>query len=120
MASFFPVYVDDKYNYPLKQLGKPKVISTFEISLCIVGLELAVMVCTFIHPRTISLMGRKNAILIGFAVQVVTNIILGLLANCSIDQPATFIWSNVLVRFIQGYGDSLTLVTGYSVINQTF
>ena len=85
MASFFPVYVDDKYNKPLKALGKKPVISTFEISLCIVGLELAVMLCTFIHPRTISLMGRKNAIMIGFAVQVITNIVLGLLANCPTD-----------------------------------
>ena len=120
MASFFPVYVDDKYNKPLRAQGLPRTVSTFEISLCIVGLELAVMMCTFIHPRTISLMGRKNAILIGFAVQVVTNIVLGLLANMPKDQPAAFIVANVIVRVIQGYGDSLTLVTGYSVINQTF
>jgi hypothetical protein len=36
------------------------------------------------------------------------------------DYPLTFVWANTVTRFIQGYGDSLTWTTCFSVINLIF
>ena len=36
------------------------------------------------------------------------------------DYPLTFVWLNVATRFVQGYGDSLTWTTCFSVINIIF
>ena len=36
------------------------------------------------------------------------------------DYPQTFVWGNIVTRFIQGYGDSLTLTTCYSIVALVF
>jgi MFS family permease len=130
MASFFPVYADGKYNVAASNseltLDEDQtdehaaVISTLEISFCIVAFELACLIASPIHAKTISLMGRKNAILIGFAVQLTCCVLLGFAAYFPVDYPVSFLWYVIVVRLIQGYGDSLSLCCGYSVINLTF
>ena len=114
MASFFPVYADLKFNSETKQ------VSTLAISLCIVAFEIAAMSSTYVHSKTIHLMGRRNALMIGLFIMFATNVALGLVSHLPVDQPSLFIGANFLTRFIQGYGDSLTLVTAFSVINLTF
>lgn len=74
MASFFPVYADGKFNAGSGELetesgnDSDQVITVTQISFCIVAFELACLIASPIHAKTISLMGRKNAILIGFAI----------------------------------------------------
>lgn len=45
---------------------------------------------------------------------------LGLLFYIPNEYPTLFIVLNVILRFVQGYGDSLTFSACYSVIMQTF
>lgn len=90
------------------------------ISYIIVSFDLAQMISSFIHAKTISKMGRKNAILIGFAIQIITLLGLSACAYIPPDYPQTFVWTNTAIRFVQGYGDSLTWTTCFSVINIIF
>ena len=91
-----------------------------EVSLCIVSFDMACLLSTVIHSKTISWMGRKNALLIGFGVQITTIIGCALLAYIPPDQPKTFVWANIVIRFFQGYGDSLTWITAFTIISMTF
>ena len=118
MASFFPVFVMNKFNKHIKlnETHFVKQISTVQISLCIVSFELACVLSTFVHSKTIHLMGRKNAVMIGFIIQIISVIGLALLGWVPADYPQTFVWANIATRFIQGYGDSLTLTTCYSIV----
>ena len=61
-------------------------------------------------------MGRKNAILIGFLIQLICCILLGAAAYIPGEYPAFFLWFVIIVRMLQGYGDSLSLTCSYSVI----
>lgn len=97
-----------------------QLVTTMEISLVIASFDLACLLSTFLHAKTIIMMGRKNAILIGFAVNIVTLILLALLSYMPSDYPKTFVWANILVRFVQGYGDSLTFTTNFSLIGTIF
>lgn len=45
-----------------------QLVSTMEISLVLVSFDLACLISYFIHSRTVSKMGRKNAIMIGFII----------------------------------------------------
>lgn len=109
MASFFPVYADLKYNHGILKPSKadvknlvdddhPKVITTLQISFCIVSFELACILAGPIHAKTISLMGRKNAILIGFCIQLICCILLGAAAYLPVDNPVTFLVLVIVVR----------------------
>lgn len=89
------MFVDDKFNKVNKD-----AVGTVQISYCIIAFDIASFFCYFIHGKTISLMGRKNAILIGLAIQFITNVLIGLLSRVPSTQPDTFIWGNVFLRLI--------------------
>ena len=104
------MFVEEKYN----QDGE-EIITTVQVSYCIIAFDVASFFCYFLHGKTISLMGRKNAIIIGLFIQLVTNVAIGMLSNLPQDWPQTFIISNVILRLIQGYGDSLSLTAVFSM-----
>ena len=95
MAAFLPIFVLERYNsyIPLNISGHKmglhkhhyiQQVDTTMISYIIVSFDLSQMISSFIHAKTISKMGRKNAILIGFAIQIIT--LLGLSACAYIPQ----------------------------------
>ena len=96
MASFFPLYVHAKFN----ENGQNELISATMISLCISAFMTAQLFCVFIHAKTISLMGRKRALLIAFAVVAITNVCLGLAAWFPADRPKSFIAFVVFTRLV--------------------
>lgn len=63
-------------------------------------------------------LGAKNAIIIGFGILTTTTILLGLISQIS--NPDAFYWTALVLRFVQGQGDTLLQITGYSVITSTF
>lgn len=63
-------------------------------------------------------MGAKNAIIIGFIILTLTTFGLGVLIH--ITNPYYFKYTALLLRFLQGQGDTLLQITGYSVITSTF
>ena len=72
ISSFYPIFVADKFE------GE---ISTLMIACALCCFNFAGVVCSPIHAVTISMMGRKNAMLIGFMCILVSNTCLGLLSN---------------------------------------
>lgn len=76
ISSFYPLYVNDNYG---------KQISTVTIACTLTCFNLAGVVCTPIHAMTISKMGRKNALLVGFWAILISNTALGMCAYISKD-----------------------------------
>ena len=74
ISSFFPLYVNSVYG---------DQISTVMIACTLCCFNLAGVVCTPIHAITISRMGRKNALLVGFWAILISNTALGLCASIS-------------------------------------
>lgn len=120
MASFFPVFVDTKYNSTVVSGQKVQVISPFLISLGISAFMTAQLFSVKIHAITISKMGRKRASLIGFSMLVITNMCLGLAALLPVDRPTSFMAVIIATRIFQGYADSLSVVVITSIANISF
>jgi MFS family permease len=114
VESFFPLYVKDKFNVKTEQISSTKV------SAVICALGLSSVIFSKLHSVTIGYFGRKNSILSGLLILFITNFGLGILDYVPAEYPTLFIILNVVLRFIQGYGDSLTFSACYSVIMQTF
>jgi len=74
ISSFFPLYVNSVYG---------DKISTVMIACTLCCFNLAGVVCSPIHAITISRMGRKNALLVGFWAILISNTALGLCASIS-------------------------------------
>jgi len=62
--------------------------------------NLAGVVCTPIHAITISKMGRKNALLVGFWAILISNTALGLCSYISAEQPTLFVALCCAARFV--------------------
>lgn len=58
--------------------------------------------------------------LIGSVCMFVANIGLGMLALIPIDHPMTFYYLTLFIRFLQGYGDTLTTTTALSLISTNY
>ena len=65
-------------------------------------------------------MGRKNSILLGFLILLITTTGLGMLDLIPRAYWKTFYFTACLIRFGQGYADCLISTTQYSVVNQVF
>ena len=65
-------------------------------------------------------MGRKNSILFGFTILVITTFSLGFLDLIPKTFWKTFYFTACLIRFMQGYATCLISTTQYSVVNQVY
>jgi len=90
------------------------------VSIAMSAFQFAGVLCTPIHAVTISKMGRKNAIIVGFVCMLVANTGLGMLALINYDNWRLFYFFSCLIRFIQGYGDTLATTTALSLISTNF
>lgn len=111
ITSFFPLFVQ-------KQFGDQ--INTVVIAITLSSFNFAGVVCSPIHAVTISKMGRKNALMIGFGCIFLSNTALGVCAYLAPEHPVLFTVCCCLARFFQGYGDSLAMATSFSMISMNF
>lgn len=111
VASFYPLYVETHY---------PEEISSVMVASALSCFQVAGVIFTPIHSITISKMGRKNSIIIGFICIFITNTALGALSLIPDADWRLFYSLSCLIRFVQGYGDSLTLATSFSLIASQF
>jgi len=65
-------------------------------------------------------MGRKNAIIVGFICMLIANQGLGMLALIDYDNWFLFYSCSLIIRFLQGYGDTLATTTAFSLISTNF
>ena len=91
-----------------------------QISYCIVVNSLSYIFAAFINAQTISKMGRKRAILIGYSIQIVSTVMIGRAAHFPVQYPNSFLAYVMFANFAKGYGQSLHETTAFSVINLTF
>lgn len=110
IASFFPLYVQKNFSE----------INITMISICMSSFEFAGVICGPIHAVTMSKMGRKNAIIIGHILILLTTVSLGLISNIEKTEWKTFYAVACLVRFVQGYADSLIQAASFSIVGTTF
>ena len=66
------------------------------------------------------MMGRKNAMLVGIFCMLVSNTGLGMLALIPYDNWKLFFGLSILIRFLQGYGDTLATTTALSLITSNY
>ena len=111
ISSFYPIFVADKYG---------DKINTLMIACALCCFNFAGVVCSPIHAVTISKMGRKNAMLVGFVCILVSNTALGMLSYIPASQWKLFFILSCVARFFQGYGDSLSMATAMSLISTNF
>ena len=78
------------------------------------------MLSTKVHAVTISAMGRKNAVMVGFIVLLLSTGALGLLEFIDYGNWKLFYGLAMAIRFTQGYADSLISTTQYSIVSQTY
>jgi MFS family permease len=94
VSSFYPLFVNENY--------KDKINSTI-VSVCLAAFELAGCLFTPIHGYTISKIGRKNAILIGFALLILSTTALGMVALIDSKKEGNwklFIAASFFARFV--------------------
>ena len=76
IASFFPTYVTDHYG---------SNINTTMVSICIAIFNVGGIIGTIIHPKYLSIIGRKNCLLIGFVIEFICTVVFGMTAYLSYD-----------------------------------
>ena len=91
IASFFPLFVAEFYAENINQ-------SMVACALCC--FQFAGVICTPIHAITISKMGRKNAMMIGFGAILISNTVLGMLSKVNPKHWKAFLFMSCLTRFI--------------------
>ena len=92
VTSFFPLFVKTNYG--------DDVISTTMVSICMCCFELAGVLCSPIHSKTISVIGRKNALTIGFIIMFLSAIGLGLISLIPYTEWRTFYYTACFTRFM--------------------
>lgn len=70
-----------------------------------------------IHQLSISRIGRKNAVLLGLTLLSFTTVGLGMLDLISKNKWKEFYGCAIAVRMTQGYANSLTVTTLYSIVS---
>lgn len=90
------------------------------VSLALGSFDLSAMLCAKIHAITISKMGRKNAVMLGYFLLIVSLCGIGTLDMLPKDNWRTFYSFLLLLRFLGGYADSLAFTTQNSIIQLTF
>ena len=107
IIAFLPLFVSKHYG---------DTINASMVSCALCAFQVAAVIFPKVHAVTIHRMGRKNAIILGFAVMSIATFALGALALIPYDNWKLFLVSAMLTRFIQGYGDSLAQTTMFSMI----
>lgn len=110
VASFYPLHVENHYTQ----------INPGKVALALGCFNVAGVIFTPVHSWTISKMGRKTSIILGMFCVLVSNTALGALAYIPDTEWQTFFYLSCGIRFIQGYGDSLSFSTAFSLVASQF
>lgn len=107
MGAFLPVYVKHKFSGHITATMASIILNSFDFSY---------LVSSFIHKSTISKMGRKNALIISYSIMMITTALLGVLDYLNREHWLMYFILACLTRMVQGYGDSLAMTTGFSIM----
>ena len=106
MEAIIPVYVDHKYNSSYNDFGERIIkLNSTQISLIMIALEISSFIIAPIVPVLSQKYGRKNVILFGYLIVVLSTFALSF--TYLIIDPTVYMWTAIACRFMQGSGDQL-------------
>eukprot|EP00347_Sterkiella_histriomuscorum_P000894 403374114 len=111
VASFLPVFVDQKYKGEINLTMTGLIISIFEV---------AAFIFSPIVGHYLQKMGRKNAIIYGIIIMAVSTTLNGVISLVDADMPQAFFWASMVARFFQGMGDAFIQTSSFSLITIEF
>lgn len=91
ITSFYPLYCENNYK---------DYINTTMIAVAMSSFELSGVIFSPLHAATVSVMGRKNAILIGMMILLLTNTGMALLSLFDGTDWKWFFSLSIIIRFI--------------------
>ena len=119
METIIPVYVDDTFNHTKNENGDPIIkLNTTQVSLIMIALEISSFILAPIVPILTQKYGRKNVILFGYLIVVLSTCALSFTAF--IKDPTVYMWTAIACRFMQGCGDQSVQIITYSILTSTF
>ena len=111
VTSFLPVFAADKYEGHVTATQYSIIISLFNVG-GVLGSP--------IHAITISKIGRKTSLGIGFIITIVCTAGMGAASFYPAKAYVPFVVLTSAFRLVQGYGDSLIIAVSYSIVNIYF
>lgn len=135
LTAFFPTYAENYYYW----------VDGSKVGLVLSMFQIAYLIMAPIVGMNLQRVGRKNMILIGYSLCILATICFGLCShlpeNCkpkieekdkighrclnpdpdrSLSHSKTFFGLSLVVRFIQGVGDSMVATSSYSIVSIEF
>jgi MFS family permease len=119
VETIIPVYVDDTFNHAKNENGDPIIkLNTAQVSLIMVSLEISSLLIAPIVPIVSQKYGKKNVILFGYLIVVLSTCALSCTAFTK--HPTVYMWTAIACRFMQGCGDQSVQIISYSILTSTF
>jgi MFS family permease len=99
VETIIPVYVDEKYNNSINQNGDPIIkLNTTQVSLIMIALEISSFIVSPIVPMLSQKYGRKNVILFGYLIVVLSTCALSF--TYLIKDPTVYMWTAIACRLM--------------------
>ena len=99
MEPIIPVYVDQKYNNTFNENGDPIIkLNTTQVSLIMIALEISSFIFSPIAPVLSQKYGRKNVILFGYLIVVLSTCALSF--TYLIKDPMVYMWTAIACRLM--------------------
>jgi MFS transporter, ACDE family, multidrug resistance protein len=108
IATFYPPY--KKHHHP--------TITDTMVGTVLAMMEVGILVSSPFISMTLQKVGRKNFIIIGHILMILSSIGFGLLVY--IEKDSAFFWTSIGLRLIQGFGDSCASISIFSIIGTEY
>ena len=108
IATFYP---------PYKNRHHPSITDTM-VGMVLAMMEVGKLASSPFISITLQKVGRKNFIIIGHIMMIMSCIGFGLLVY--IETDGAFFWTSIALRFIQGFGDSCASIAIFSIIGTEY
>ena len=108
IATFYPPYKNHHH----------KTITDTMVGTVLAMMEVGILVSSPFISMFLQNVGRKNFIIIGHIVMILSSIGFGLLVY--IEKDSAFFWISIALRVIQGIGDSCASIAIFSIIGTEY
>mmetsp|Transcript_12602 Transcript_12602/g.21202 ORF Transcript_12602/g.21202 Transcript_12602/m.21202 type:complete len:214 (+) Transcript_12602:209-850(+) len=118
MTALLPTFIKEKGWDSTSEDPKPPLISGFEQALILSIFSIAQIIFAPLNAIIKNKWGAKNTILFGFGILTLATFGLGGIAR--FENSRAFLYVALGLRFLQGQGDVLLQITGYSIVTSVF
>lgn len=108
IATFYPPYKNHHH----------KTITDTMVGTVLAMMEVGILASSPIISMILQKVGRKNFILLGHLVMIISSVGFGLLVY--VESDITFFWISIGLRFFQGFGDACASIAIFSIIGTDY